>query len=69
MFFIDKRKLELLCAEKCVGCVELTKLAGVSSCVLHNIKKGSSVNPKTLGKLAKALNVNPIDLLKEDTNE
>ena len=66
MFVIDRRKLELLCAEKCVGCIEVTKLAGLSSCVLHNIKKGSSVNPKTLGKLAKALNVKPIDLLKEE---
>lgn len=66
---IDNRAFLIACANKCMGCVEATKQAGVSNCVLHRIKHGKCVHAETVGKLAKVLDVKPIDLLKEDGNE
>lgn len=63
---IDRRKFLVACANKCIGGVEATKKAGVSTCVLHGIKQGKCVHTETIGKLAKVLDVKPIDLLKEE---
>lgn len=68
-FVVDERKLYLACANECLSVVELFKTAGSSSVTLQRIHEGKPIQSKTLGKLAKALKVKPIDLLKEDGNE
>ena len=65
-FVIDERKLYLACASECMSFVEVVRKTGCSSVTLHRIHKGKPIQPKTLGKLARALNVKPIDLLKEE---
>lgn len=63
---IDNRAFLIACANKCIGKVEATKRAGISNCVLHRIKNGKNVHAETVGKLARVLDVKPIDLLKEE---
>lgn len=65
-FVIDERKLYLACANECMSVLESFKKAGCSSVTMQRIHKGKPIQPKTLGKLARALNVRPIDLLKEE---
>ena len=66
-FIIDERKLSLSCANECMSVRESFKKAGCSSVTMQRVHKGKPIQTKTLGKLAKALHVRPIDLLKEDT--
>ena len=65
MLIIDRKKFLLACAEKCVSELEVTKRAGVSSCVLNRIKHERPVHTETLGKLARALGLSPVELIKE----
>lgn len=65
-FTIDERKLYLACANECMSVQESFKKAGCSSVTMQRVHKGKPIQPKTLGKLARALNVKPIDLLKEE---
>lgn len=60
---IDNRKLNLLLAERCMNLRDLR--AGTSSQTLTRIRRGEDVLPATAGKIARALNVNVIDILKE----
>lgn len=65
-FVIDERKLYLACASECMSVVEVGRKTGCSAVTLNRIHKGKPIQARTLGKLAKALNVKPIDLLKEE---
>ena len=64
---IDAKKLKLLMMENCMTTEALAKAAGIGTAtvnvLLHHERRA---NPATIGKLAKALNVNPVRLLKEE---
>lgn len=54
---IDNKKLTLLMANAELSALELAKISNVNEVTICRIRKGSQVaRPKTLGKLAKALN-------------
>ncbi len=65
MLFIDKAKFDLQCAIACLPAYKVLKAAKVSTCVLPRIKQGKAVRAVTVGKIAKALQVEPQAILAE----
>lgn len=61
---IDNAKLDMALAKKCINLRSLR--ADMSAQTLSRIRQGADVRPATLGKLAKALGVDPADILKEE---
>lgn len=62
---IDNRKLDLLLAKRCMNLRNL-RVTGTSPQTLTRIRRGEDVLPATLGRIARALNVEPSEILKED---
>ena len=66
MLNLDRKKLDIILARRCMSITEAVKLAGISNALLTRVLKNKcTLTPKTLGKLSKALNVNPTELLEE----
>jgi len=63
---INKEKLELLLARKCISGYELMKKAGLQSHTFSRIRNGfANLRPKTVGKIAIALDVSVEELLEK----
>lgn len=63
---INKRKYYLALAAKGYTAQELSNLCGVSQVTIARIVKGSQqARPATIGKIAKALDLQPADLLED----
>lgn len=54
---IDENKLEKIMAEKCMTKSDIALKAKLSRNRLYRIVEGDNLQPKTVGKIAKALNV------------
>lgn len=63
MFVIDLKKFCMACANQCEPVTKVIKKAGCSTLVLNRIYKGRPVQVATLGKISKALQCEPSDLL------
>lgn len=63
---IDRKKMELAMARACMSSAELPSAAGLPRPTVQNAIVGKSVRPATLGRIAKALGVDPAELLKEE---
>ncbi len=63
LFKIDNKKLFIECARLCIGTSEIMKLADISTVTLQRIYSGKPVRAITVGKIAKALGVNPETIL------
>lgn len=65
---IDIEKLKIAQANSCLSNKELCESAKVGALTLVEIKNGKRKSPtlKTLGKLAKALNVDVTELLEKE---
>lgn len=64
---LDKNKLELAMANKCYTKTRLVANAGICYSSLIKILNGKmKLTPQTLGKIAKTLDVKPIELLKDE---
>lgn len=62
---IDKTKFDLAMANKVYSMGELSKQCNVSRATIAKIAKGNyEAKPETVGKIAKALEVSPIDLVE-----
>jgi DNA-binding Xre family transcriptional regulator len=61
----DRKKLELAMARTCMSSKELPVAAQLPRPTVQNVIVGKSVRPETLGKVAKALNCDPVELLEE----
>ena len=61
---IDNHKLNLILAKRCMNLRDLR--AGTSPQTLTRIRRGEDVLPATLGRIAKALGVDPADIIKEE---
>lgn len=61
---IDNQKLDLLLAKRCMNLRDLR--TGTSPQTLTRIRRGEDVLPATLGRIAKALGVDPVEILKEE---
>lgn len=68
MLKLDRKKLDIVLARRCMSITEAVKLAGISNALLTRVLSNKcTLTPKTLGKISKALNVDPTELLEEDT--
>ncbi|NCC16341.1 MAG: hypothetical protein EOM28_08315 [Clostridia bacterium] len=61
----DKDKLYLAMARACMNAADVRKAADMPTPTFNNVIAGRSVMPATLGKVAKALNVDVKDLLED----
>lgn len=58
-------KVELLAMSKCWGLAELQRQAGLAKMTLYKIRKGENkASARTVGKLARALGCDPVEILK-----
>ncbi len=62
---LDIRKFEILLAKQCLSAVELCRKSEISPMTLSKLRGGSLARPSTIGKIAKALNVEVIELIKD----
>lgn len=63
---IDKQKLELAMARACMGLPDLMTAAAMPRATLNGvINTGREVRPATVGKIAKALNVDVTEILED----
>lgn len=62
----DRKKLELAMARACMNSADLPAAAGLPRATVQNAIVGKSVRPGTLGKIARALGVDPAELLREE---
>ena len=65
---IDKRKVELLMATRQINPKRLSEIAGVSYPTLHRAYTGRS-KPATLGRIAKALGVDVLDIIETEADQ
>lgn len=62
---IDKRKFDLLRAKRCMTTQQLAKAANVSTATIYSIGKTAETKAVIVGKFAKALGVEPEDIIEE----
>ena len=60
---INRGKFELLLAEKELSAAQLFKSVNMTCQIGAKIKRGENLAPRTVGKIAKAFGVKPMDLL------
>ncbi|WP_217959735.1 helix-turn-helix domain-containing protein [Acutalibacter muris] len=61
----DRKKLELAMARACMNSADLPAAAGLPRPTVQNVIVGKSVRPATLGKVARALGVDPEQILEK----
>lgn len=61
----SRKKIDILLARKCLNRKDLAQKAGIPVSTATNVISGANVQPATLGKVAKALNVDVTELLEE----
>lgn len=59
----DRKKLELAMARACMNPSDLVFAAKMPEPTVKNVLTGRSVRPATLGRIAKALKVDPMEIL------
>lgn len=64
---VDRKKLELAMARACMNSADLPAAAGLPRPTVQNAIVGKSVRPSTLGRIARALGVDPMELLRDET--
>lgn len=62
----DKSKLTLAMARACMNPQDLAKAADMPPQTVNRVMLGRGVRPATLGKVARALGVDPADIIKEE---
>lgn len=61
----DKEKILLAMARACMNPKDISEKAGMPEMTLKNVMTGRSVRPRTLGRVARVLGVDPAEILKE----
>lgn len=62
---IDINKLDMELARQCKSMSSL-RGEGLSPSTLQGIRKGAEVKPVTLGKIAKALGIDPVEIIEKE---
>lgn len=62
----NRAKLELAMARACMDSRELAEAAQLPRPTLNNAIVGKSVRPSTLGRIAKALGVDPLEIIEKE---
>lgn len=66
MLTLDETKIEIAQARKGISNLDLVKITGLSQVTINNIKNGKRCKPKNVHSIAKALDVDPKDLIYVD---
>ena len=61
----NRRKLELAMARACMESRDLPVAAGIPRGTVQNVIVGKEVRPATLGRIAKALGVDPEEIIDD----
>ena len=61
---INVDKLNMMLARRCMALTDLR--SGTSPQTLTRIMRGEEVKPRTLGRIAKALGVDPADIIQKE---
>lgn len=62
----DRNKLELALARACMTPESLAVAAEMPRPTVNNVITGRSVRPATLGRIARALGVDPADIIEKE---
>ncbi len=62
----NKQQLELAMARACMNIYDIARKAEMPEQTVKNVLCGRSVKPRTLGKVAKALGVDPAEILESE---
>lgn len=65
----DKDKLFLAMARECMNTEDLTLAAQIPRPTVNNVITGRNVRPATIGRIAKALNIDPADIIEKEKGE
>jgi transcriptional regulator with XRE-family HTH domain len=65
---VSRKKIQLIMANLKLNQKGLAKLTGIPASTISYILRIESTTPATLGKLAEALNVEPAELLREESS-
>lgn len=63
---VNRKKLQIAMARACMNSADLPAAAGLPRPTVHNAIVGKGVRPGTLGRIAKALNVDPAEILEDE---
>lgn len=63
---VDRKKMELAMARACMESRDLPAAAGLPRPTVQNAIVGKGVRPATVGRIAKALGVDPAELIAEE---
>ena len=66
MMKANKKALQLAMARACLGRRELAEKAGIPEPTLQGLINHRSVRPATLGKVARALGVDPLEIMEQE---
>lgn len=69
MVNISKKEINLVCARKEMSLNELSERSGVTTQNIRALLKRGSCRPKTLGRIARALGVDPAELIEEEKHD
>lgn len=61
---VNRKKLELVMARACMSTGDLVKKSAMPRPTVNNVIMGRDVRPVTLGKVARALDVDVTDILE-----
>lgn len=62
----NKKALQLAMARACVGRKEISEKAKMPEMTVKNVLDGRNVKPATLGKVARALGVDPLEIMEQE---
>ena len=65
---VNRQKLYLAMARACMDSADLPEAAQLPKPTVYNVITGRSVRPGTLGKIAKALGVDPAEIVEMEDN-
>lgn len=61
---VNRKKLELAMARACMSTGDLVKKSAMPRPTVNNVIRGRDVRPATIGKIARALDVDVTDILE-----
>lgn len=65
---VNRQKLELAMARACMNSADLPAAAQLPRPTVNNVITGKSIRPATLGKIARALGVDPAEIIETEGN-
>lgn len=63
---VDRKKLEMAMARACMNSADLPDATGLPRGTVQNAIVGKGIRPGTLGRIAKALGVDPAELIVKE---